>query len=134
MRAQTAGALLLLGGFVSLWVGCGRRPTPPRFLINLDRLPAGGACERDTDCRSGFCDRDVCNDVFEGRVRGGECEPESAVDGPREVRLDRGCGGYLCMDGRCRSCQSDVECQAYFGDARCSRSRKMCLNGNRKER
>jgi hypothetical protein len=147
MRTEAAGALLLLGGFVSLWAGCNRKPAPPPcpppFLTNEKRRPidrhcvrqtdcppgegecvAGecamtGACVRDADCRSGFCDRGLCVPLH-GPVGpyGAECEPlpppEERPKPPPGWMMKWGpidiCGSYRCIDRRCRSCQSDAEC------------------------
>jgi len=126
MRAQIAGALLFLSGFVPLWTGCTREPAtppciPPITHENEKRLAMGGACARDADCRSGFCDRDVCVDVFEEHWRGSECDGKPPVDVPRAERRNRGCGGFLCLDMRCRSCTSDAECASYLGGGKCVR-------------
>src|SRR4051812_42223023 len=39
-------------------------------------------------------------------------------DGLRDGKLSV-CGAYLCLDGRCRSCQSDGECKSEVGSPRC---------------
>jgi hypothetical protein len=56
-------------------------------------------CTDDSECGDGFCDRGSCAAIWTWRERYGQrCE------------LDRWCAGYLCIDGRCRSCASDEEC------------------------
>ena len=120
MRDQAAGVLLLLNGLFSLWLGCSHQPPCPPPVTHV---AAGGACVRDTDCRSGFCDRDICMDVFELPGIGKECDRDppvdAPVDGPNAGRSDRGCGRYLCLDGRCRSCASDAECQTHSMGGKC---------------
>jgi hypothetical protein len=125
MRFQVAAALLLLSGLVSLWTGCSRTPTAlsnnsPHLITNEKRLPAGAICARDTDCRSGFCDRDVCANLFPERSRGGECDRAPFISNSKGERVDRACGRYLCLDHRCRSCTSDAECESYLGGGKCT--------------
>ena len=72
---------------------------------------AGEACDRDTDCRSVFCDYGTCADP--GPLRYGlACTPQPPR-GPSQ------CGSYICVDGRCRSCQSDAECRYWKGSPTC---------------
>src|SRR6185503_20412090 len=69
-----------------------------------------------------FCDRNVCADLYEKRQYGGECALRAPADGGVPWPPDRGCSaGLLCMEGRCRSCTSDEECQSYFGMGKCIR-------------
>jgi hypothetical protein len=147
MRAQVAAALLLLSGFVSLWAGCSRKPTPPPcpppFLTNEKRrkdvrpcvresdcpsadgecvagkCSLSGACVRDADCRSGFCDRGLCVPLSgPWGPYGAECKPLPPPEerpNPLPSVMDRlgpseNCGNYPCIDRRCRSCKEDAEC------------------------
>jgi hypothetical protein len=72
---------------------------------------------QDADCPGGFCDRGVCQ-VPTG-VYGRVCTPAPRTrEGPRDGKL-HACGAYLCIDGRCRSCQSDAECRSELGAPRC---------------
>lgn len=57
------------------------------------------ACTADAECGDGFCDRGHCVEIWTCMAYAQPCE------------TDRECAGYLCMDGRCRSCSSDVECK-----------------------
>jgi hypothetical protein len=75
-------------------------------------------CARDEDCPSGFCDRDQCApaaDVGETPPHGRTCVVSR--DSTTGERLNRFivCGAYLCLDGRCRSCRADSECNARGG-------------------
>lgn len=96
------------------------------------RLIPGKACARDCECQSGFCDRGRCADSREIGAENygkGFCRPASPVSrnefhqqvvvggsvGPDKLY----CGGYFCIDGRCRSCASDEECQAVDREYRC---------------
>jgi hypothetical protein len=84
-----------------------------------NRCTKSGICTRDADCRSGFCDRGLCLRLF-GPVGGygAQCEPlpppEERPKRPPGWIMKWGpedeCGNYLCIDRRCRSCQSDAEC------------------------
>jgi hypothetical protein len=86
--------------------------------IQAAGAPAAG-CRVDADCASGFCDRGDCQTP--SGVYGRACEPAPRMpdglrDGKRHV-----CGAYLCVDGRCRSCESDQECLSELGSPRCYR-------------
>lgn len=104
----------------------------PKTVVTLpdrplaQRLPPGEACSLDTDCRSIFCDRGICGDPYGKGNFGRECvpgpSPPTEMPDPRdphypgmEIHMtpygQNVCTGYLCMDGRCRSCTSDAECQ-----------------------
>jgi hypothetical protein len=57
------------------------------------------SCTKDDECGDGFCDRRRCAAIWTHYERYGQrCES------------DGWCSGYLCIDGRCRSCVSDEEC------------------------
>jgi hypothetical protein len=71
-------------------------PEPPQ------RVPKR-KCTRDDQCGDGFCDRDRCSPHATREQRysfGLECDP----------LIPSRCGGFLCIDGKCRSCVSDAEC------------------------
>ena len=79
------------------------------------------SCKDDKDCREGFCDRNVCQAPSRtpANAYGRACvtaprTPEGFRDATREI-----CGPYLCLDGRCRSCQSDTQCRSELGSPRC---------------
>jgi hypothetical protein len=135
MPSRRTGILCLISWLVFLWAGCGgdqRNPECPPGPPQDKPMAAGGTCRRDADCRTMFCDRNVCVDPFEKGKFGGECElhpPITAADGGLP---DRGCGGHLCLEGRCRHCTSDEECEAHFGAARCSHTSEKCVPGLRK--
>jgi hypothetical protein len=80
------------------------------------RRPNGDACTKDAECQSLFCDRRICmRSVYIGEhTYGAACvpaPPKPPMEDPH-VASDRWqCEGFLCVDQRCRSCQSDVECQ-----------------------
>lgn len=58
------------------------------------------ACTRDDECGDGFCDRGQCSAIYTCRQDlGARCD------------LDGQCPFLLCIEGRCRSCASDQECQ-----------------------
>lgn len=75
------------------------------------------ACRADRECLSGFCDRGQCAQP-EGTF-GAVCTPAPrTAEGFRDAKLGA-CGAYLCSDSRCRSCESDSQCQAELGAPRC---------------
>ena len=62
------------------------------------------ACSKDDECGDGFCDRGRCNAIWTCRVRAGmPCKEHSHCEGSV---------AGVCIDGRCRSCTSDAECEA----------------------
>src|SRR5262245_23985921 len=74
--------------------------------------------------RALFCDRNVCVELNGPGNYGRECTsiPGSTLAERRERAVaDDGCGGYLCLDGRCRSCQTDTECGDELGSPKCVR-------------
>lgn len=118
MRSRIHQVLYLFGWLVLLWAGCSGRARAPGALEG-SLLAADEACLADADCQTGFCDRNVCVDLFEKGKFGGACDPHPAIDGQDAGPLDPGCGKYLCLAGRCRSCTSDAECQSTFGAGKC---------------
>jgi hypothetical protein len=111
--------------------------TAPVTLRNIPpgSTPAGaaGSCTQDADCPSRFCDRGLCAKPIGEENYGNECKPSTPYallpprpppppgtiwplirDAPSE------CGAYLCVEERCRSCQSDDECGYWLGRAFCA--------------
>lgn len=87
-------------------------------------LPETGpsGCSSDVDCSGGFCDRTGrCGTVdvnATGRF-GTPCtlpprNPNGTANGEQNT-----CGSYLCINGRCRSCLEDSECQIEYGAPSC---------------
>jgi hypothetical protein len=134
MRAGKVRVLCSAAGLILLWLGCGGEPPAPRVcpkvvIVDLPDFPedkrvsAGKACVQDSDCRSGLCDREICGDPYWRGNYGRECvlgpSPPTDKDeiswSPYKVHITpfgrNLCTGFLCLDGRCRSCQSDAECQ-----------------------
>ena len=59
-------------------------------------------CKIDGECGDGFCNRGRCEAIRTCDMwLGQRCEAERECDG-------------LCIDGRCRSCESNAECQRKF--------------------
>jgi hypothetical protein len=79
-------------------------------VLRTDLLPNGEACSTDTQCQMGHCDRGVCGRIISWRSYGVPCVPAAPGTPIREISDEAYCVGYLCMDGRCRSCRSDSEC------------------------
>jgi hypothetical protein len=92
--------------------------TRQRSLESVQRAAAGEkSCRADGVCTGGFCDRGVC-EIPVG-VYGRACKPAPHTpEGPRDGKLNE-CGPYLCIDGRCRSCESDKQCRSELGSPRC---------------
>ena len=71
-------------------------------------------CTNDGECGEGFCDRGrcaiiwTCYEKIGQRCVNGRAAP-SPVDGTTTW-----CAG-ICLEGRCRSCESDAECINYLG-------------------
>ena len=88
--------------------------------LRRGNLPIRTACKADDQCESGLCDRDMCMGI--GGLRNGNfgraCEPLEPF-AQRTHRPEDECGGYICLDGRCRSCVSDAECMYWKGLGRC---------------
>lgn len=69
-------------------------------------------CADDSECKAGICDSDqVCTPVDNASRLGTVCEtPAIDLDEMTRAKLDT-CGAYRCINGRCRSCQTDDECR-----------------------
>lgn len=67
-------------------------------------------CTKDSECGDGFCDRDHCAPLW-------SCGKGYS----RPCQADDQCAGGPCIDGRCRSCSSDTECERLrrVGGAKC---------------
>jgi hypothetical protein len=57
-------------------------------------------CTRDNECGDGFCDRERCAPLWTCRV-----------ELSRPCEKSDHCYGSPCIEGRCRSCASDSECE-----------------------
>ena len=80
----------------------------------------GRACASDGACQSSYCDLGVCA-APQGRY-GSPCqEPPRTSSGVRDAKLNT-CGAYICADGKCRSCTSEVQCQREYGAPHCRAS------------
>lgn len=120
MLARLSGILCFIGWLVLLWAGCCRE----QGGIPCGSVKFDGACKRDADCQSGLCDRGLCADErdFGDWKYGLRCEPTYAPHPLEDTRFPGNmdpCGGYVCVDGRCRSCESDAECQTGRPEYRC---------------
>ena len=81
-------------------------------------------CTSDDECGDGFCDRGRCVAIWTCRHRYGQ----HCVNGktaPSRGGASEGCYG-LCLEGRCRSCESDAECAKEYGspDVGCNSGRE----------
>ena len=64
------------------------------------------SCTKDSECGDGFCDRDRCAPIWTcWETMGQRCVGARQSGG--------WCSG-TCLDGRCRSCLSDDECEKAF--------------------
>jgi hypothetical protein len=122
MRTGRIGGLCFAGGLVLLWMGCGgHRTSSPIYIKNVPRAPprSVGRCVHDADCYSGFCDRGQCRGLH-GNDYGGVCDQRAPTRDAIERLPESLCDdGFLCLDGRCRSCRSDAECQSHLGTGKC---------------
>jgi hypothetical protein len=89
------------------------------------RVAAGEACLRDCDCLSAFCDRGTCADSADlgaWNYGKGPCEPappHTPIDNILTSLMGDICAGYVCIERRCRSCQSDAECEDGSDEYKC---------------
>jgi hypothetical protein len=87
-------------------------------------------CTNDNECGDGFCDRGKCAPIWTWtHIYGQRCDALQlyhpryacpAFGSPMVPRCDlmptsTRCGGYLCLDDRCRSCESNDECEKLTG-------------------
>jgi hypothetical protein len=112
-------------------VDCGLGPppsnTPPVRVQGPPPQPISTsvphrACRFDRECGDGFCDRGQCASMWSGIPQYGQkCRKQE----PGGL-----CGGFICLDGRCRSCGSHDECDEAMGrsDGVCG-SRSIGLPG-----
>lgn len=120
MLIKNTGVLCFASGLVILWLGCSGNQDCVQGAANLptqELTRRGEACVHDADCRSGFCDRAIC--VDSGIGYGNPCDPPPPDALPIDNLPDHLCAGYLCLEGRCRSCQSTAECKSYYGMGLC---------------
>lgn len=115
MLPRIIGAIGLAGGFL---LGCGSSRPPFE-----KRVADYGACHDDGDCISAFCDRTVCVPLRRRGEFGGECDPRPPPRLPDARSQDRGCGQFLCIEGRCRACDTDQDCEAYGAGGKCEQTR-----------
>jgi len=128
VQVKSVGELLAALSCVALLACAGREPTRGAASTSRDAAtdtapstgtPAPAGCRTDSECASGFCDRAQCSAPDEAQAYGTACEPpvrdnQGRVDGKLYT-----CGAYVCIDGRCRSCASDAQCQAELGSPAC---------------
>jgi hypothetical protein len=124
MLLRTVAILGFAFGLVVLWMGCnGDRAGDSMCVKSPADVPKdelgrdGEGCIRDADCRTGFCNRTTCVEPREGI--GSLCDVPAPDAGPIDKLPEHLCAGSVCLDGRCRSCKEDAECQSYFGMGKC---------------
>jgi hypothetical protein len=110
--SKTTALWVLMLGYVAfgvsptgIWSGMARR-----FLL---------PCSRHEMCSPGFCDRGRCMSVARdgASMFGAECGAVAA------------CGEFVCIDGRCSSCEKSEECTSKPGEnVSCNRwsTRRRC--------
>lgn len=123
---------LTLPAFAILLMRCNApKPDAPKLVsASPDAAVASDAsvgCRSDADCTSGFCDLDTCVSLVGVGSRdaayGRQCSP--GLIGPLGTTFTfyYDCSpGYLCLDGRCRSCSSAAQCYDVMGLLGCSSS------------
>ena len=103
------------------WTACSSEPRRPQSPAPAPEPPEemrGEPCTYDGDCTTEFCDRGFCADADETKGHyGWACESNMT---PPIAHVNP-CGGYLCIDQRCRSCQSDGECRKYRKGPTCAK-------------
>jgi hypothetical protein len=107
-------------------------PRRAMCLPATPRRPLGDACTEDAQCQSLFCDRTTCAKIGHVTNYGEDCTPGPIMPPRSDPRppAEGICEGYLCHDGRCRSCKEDAECQDGSGELKClgySWSGKVCV-------
>jgi hypothetical protein len=65
-------------------------------------------CTHDTECGDGFCDRGHCAAVRTCDDRYGQ-RCINSLTAPSRWKSTKWCNG-ICLEGRCRSCETDAEC------------------------
>jgi hypothetical protein len=68
-------------------------------------------CTSDGECGDGFCDRGHCDAISTCWVYGRRCVNGRTVPSSHQPEGNR----CICLDGRCQSCRSDVECEEVYG-------------------
>ena len=128
MRSRTSAILGLVLGLALLWAGCCRPQSGGPCTFEGGRhgrfTATGKSCTQDTDCQTGFCDLGICavqdtEELGYGHWCKSGLPPYSADECRFPVTQGEVCFGYICRDQRCRSCQSDAECQAGSSDYKC---------------
>jgi hypothetical protein len=80
----------------------------------------GRACETDSDCLPDqFCDRTVCQFASGQASYGEACGDVIFSQYAVPQTFYDPCSGFLCLDGRCRSCVSARECYESVGHLGC---------------
>jgi hypothetical protein len=89
----------------SAWCPCPQLgiviPEPPPQPLSKN-VP-DRACKKDRECGDGLCDRGRCAPLWTEDPKYGQSCNVSSISGLCD-------SGYLCLEGRCRSCVSDAEC------------------------
>lgn len=92
---------------------------PPSSSVTGSSAQSQKNCTVDAECSSGFCDRDICAMPGRGNYGRTACKPEPSYAPPPSLppgmlpgppSASDYCGGYHCIEGRCRSCRKNEEC------------------------
>lgn len=100
MNTSNVSIAIHLLSVALLAVGCGGESAGARTPTAATAI----SCGSDAACESGFCDRGLCAKPGPNLTYGAQCDPTPPGG------YDR-CGGYLCIEHRCRSCTQDAECK-----------------------
>jgi hypothetical protein len=102
-----------------LVLSCVEQPAATRMDAQVTAgAAAGSACSNDAECPGGFCDLGACAVEYFSRRYGFRCDETALPTDPLVASKFRACGGYVCSEGRCRSCLADTQC---LGGAICQR-------------
>lgn len=89
--------------------------------VDANDLP-GVRCRSDLECQDGFCDRTGrCEQIDDQTRFGAVCTLPARAPQGFAIGLLNTCGAYPCLQGRCRSCMEDRECQIEYGAPSCRR-------------
>lgn len=127
---RTSGFLALAG---LVFMGCAE-PAVSDSVEHAGKAPPEGVpstamtCKSDADCPMDgtFCDGKHCELIQPDHQFGVECDAGEVplVNEPCDLepcpKLHRACGAYLCLMGKCRSCESAEQCREFLGAQACS--------------
>lgn len=140
MRSGKVGITYLAAGLILWSMSCSsERGNMQATQPKASPASNGQACDRDGDCRSGFCDHRTCAQIGAKENYGRQCmawplggnppvydgiiraaDGSLMITGPKAGRHpEYSCEGYPCLQERCRSCESDADCEHWRSGPTC---------------